>query len=128
MQIYNKNRIIPNSLGYKGIDDTKRENSYGSNEVSFQNVLSQKLETANLQFSKHASMRMNNRDISLSKEQLERVEQGVECADKKGIKDSLVLVDNVALVINVKSRTVITAMNQKNDSNIFTNIDGAVIV
>lgn len=128
MQIYNKNRIIPNSLGFRGVEDVKRESSNAGGEASFQNVLSKKLETTNLQFSKHASMRMNNRDISLSKEQLERVEQGVECADKKGIKDSLVLVDNVALVVNVKSRTVITAMNQKNDNNIFTNIDGAVIV
>lgn len=76
-------------------------------------------------------MRLNNRDISLSADQLKRVEEGVETADKKGIKDSLVLVDNVALVVNVKNRVVITAMNQNknnNNENVFTNIDGAVIV
>lgn len=130
MQVYNKNRIMPNALSFKGnaVGDSKKETT-NINGVSFQDILSEKLETTNLQFSKHASMRLNNRDISLSQEQLKRVEDGVDSAGKKGIKDSLVLVDNVALVVNVKNRVVITAMNQGNDSeNIFTNIDGAVIV
>ena len=46
---------------------------------------------------------------------------------QKGINDSLVLVDGIALVVNVKNKVVITAMNSDNE-NIFTNIDGAVIV
>lgn len=124
MQVYNNNQI--NALNFKNAATVKKENT-NIGDVSFQDILSKKINATGLQFSKHASMRLNNRDISLSEEQLKRVEEGVKCADKKGIKDSLVLVDNVALVVNVKNRIVITAMNQKND-NVFTNIDGAVIV
>ena len=81
----------------------------------------------NVQFTKHANMRLNARNINLSGEQMERVEQGIVRANEKGIRDSLVLVDNMALIVNIKSRTVITAMNQGNE-HVFSNIDGAVIV
>jgi flagellar operon protein len=83
---------------------------------SFQDVL----------FSKHAALRLNDRNIALSSDQMDRVADAIVKADAKGIRDSLVLVDDVALVVNVKSRTIITAMNQ--DSNVFSNIDGAVII
>ena len=80
-----------------------------------------------VQFSKHANMRLNARQITLTGEQLSRVEAGLTKAVAKGIKDSLVLVDDVALVVNVKSKTVITALASGTD-NVFSNIDGAVIV
>ena len=39
------------------------------------------------------------------------------------------MMDNLAFIVNIKNNTVITAMDQDtNDSNVFTNIDGAVIV
>jgi len=80
-----------------------------------------------VQFSKHASLRLDNRDINLTHDQMERVANGIGKASDKGIRDSLVLVDDVALLVNIKSRTVITAVQQSND-NVFSNIDGAVIV
>ena len=92
---------------------------------AFQNIFEEQI--ANIQFSKHASVRLNDRNINLSSEQLQRVESGIDNAKQKGINDSLVLVDNIALLVNIDSRTVITALN-KEQKNIFTNIDGAVIV
>lgn len=85
--------------------------------VSFQDVL----------LSKHAAIRLNDRNINLSDDQMDRVADAIVKANEKGIRDSLVLVDNVALVVNVKSRTIVTAMNQDN-KNVFSNIDGAVII
>ena len=80
-------------------------------------------------FSKHASQRLESRNISLSEEQNARLEDGVEQAHAKGIKDSLVLVDSLAFIVNVPSKTVVTAMDQtETQSNTFTNIDGAVIM
>lgn len=80
-----------------------------------------------LQFSKHANMRLNSRDINLTNDQMQRVEKGVLKAQEKGIRDSLVMVDDVALLVNVKSKTVITAIGSGGE-NVFTNIDGAVFV
>jgi len=108
--------------------NNQRINPASENQVSFNDVFQGKLnEARELQFSKHAALRLNGRDINLSQEQLQRVAGGVQEARQKGIKDSLVLVDNVALLVNVPSSTVVTAINQSNQ-NIFTNIDGTVIV
>ena len=99
--------------------------------VSFQEILKQTKDassTSELKFSKHAAMRMEDRNIQLSEEQNERLESGVTKASEKGINESLVMVDSLAFIVNVPNRTVVTAMDQ-NESNhqIFTNIDGAVI-
>ena len=85
--------------------------------------------TANVHFSKHALNRLDQRNITLSDEQSSRLSDGVMKAGEKGIKDSLVLVDKMAFIVNVPSQTVVTAMDQtETKSNVFTNIDGAVIM
>ncbi|MBR2402745.1 MAG: flagellar protein [Lachnospiraceae bacterium] len=99
---------------------------------SFEQILNQKREaseSSELKFSKHAAMRLENRNISLSEEQSIRLENGVQKASEKGIKESLVLIDSLAFIVNVPNKTVVTAMDQGESSdNIFTNIDGAVIM
>ena len=83
-----------------------------------------------VQFSKHANMRLNARNIHLYGEQMRRIEDGIARAQGKGIRDSLVLVDNIALVVNVANKVVVTALSQQEhqQDQVFTNIDGAVIV
>jgi len=103
------------------------------NGLSFQDVLFGKLDevqkSSELKFSKHASNRLMDRGIELTTDQMNRLSEGANRAGEKGIKDSLVMVDNLAFIVNVPNQTVITAMDQtRADENIFTNIDGAVIV
>lgn len=82
-----------------------------------------------LKFSAHAQARLEARNIKLTKSQLNRLNTGVEKAASKGARESLVLVDNLALVVSVKNKTVITAVDDKNlKENVFTNIDSAVIM
>ena len=100
--------------------------------VSFQDILAQKsLDAAlgtPLKFSKHASNRLADRNIELTVDQMERLAEGAQKAGVKGIRDSLVMVDNLAFIVNVPNSTVVTAMDRNQaDENIFTNIDGAVI-
>lgn len=103
-------------------------------DITFEKILQQKQslrtsENSELKFSKHASARLENRNIQLTKSQNERLENGVKAASEKGINESLVLVDSLAFIVNVPNRTVVTAMDQKETiNNIFTNIDGAVIM
>ena len=107
------------------------QNSSASTDgVSFEEILSDKRTgESELKFSKHASMRLDSRNISLTPNQNMRLENGVKQASEKGIKESLVLVDSLAFIVNVPNKTVVTAMDQKEtNSNIFTNIDGAVIM
>jgi len=99
-------------------------------EETFQQVLKKKVESAEgLKFSKHANARINSRQITISDEQMKRLQDGANKAGEKGIKESLVLVDSLAFIVNTKQNTVITAMNQHEaNENIYTNIDGAVII
>lgn len=102
-----------------------------SANIGFNQVFQDTIDSQEVKFSKHANLRLSSRNIELSNEQIERVNDGVTKAKAKGIRDSLVLVDDVALVVNVRSNTVITAMGNDNaigNEQIYTNIDGAVIV
>ena len=83
----------------------------------------------NLKFSKHAAYRLQDRNIELSDSQIDRLNAGMQKANEKGINESLVLMDQMAFIVNVKNSTVITAMNETEiKDNVFTNIDGAIIV
>ena len=65
----------------------------------------------------------------LSDAQIGRLNAGTQKASEKGINESLVIMDQLAFIVNVKNNTVITAMDQtETTENVFTNIDGAVIV
>lgn len=111
-----------------------------SDDVSFEQILSKKQsqsepirrinsrfvkEPEELKFSRHANERLAERNIDLSSEMLERLEHGASRAREKGIKESLVMVDELAFIVNVKNNVVITAVGNAEDA-VFTNIDGAV--
>lgn len=120
-------QVTDQYLNRKSTDAQNPESS-----ISFEEILKQKQDVAvcsELKFSKHAQVRLNDRNINLSEEQSERLESGVRKAGEKGIHESLVILDSLAFIVNVPNKTVVTAMeqNEKQD-NIFTNIDGAVIV
>ncbi len=104
-----------------------------SSAVSFQDILKAKQETAGahgeLKFSKHASMRLTDRNITLTNSQWARLESGAVKAGEKGIQESLVVVDELAFIVNIPNKTVITAMDTSDTAdNVFTNIDGAVFM
>jgi flagellar operon protein len=60
--------------------------------------------------------------------QMNRLEDAVQRAADKGSRDALVLMDDLAMVVSVKNRTVITVVDKESlKQNVFTNIDSAVI-
>jgi flagellar operon protein len=102
-------------------------------EVSFNDILKQKsqimIPRQDLRFSKHAAGRLEERNIALSDEQMVRLNDAARKASEKGIKESLVIVDSLAFIVNVPNNTVVTALDRTDsEDNVFTNIDGAVIV
>lgn len=100
-------------------------------DSKFDQVLAQQLqEQTPLKFSQHAKQRLQSRNIHLSEGEMAQLEQAVGKVSQKGARDSLILMQdkNVAFVVSVKNKTVITAMDgQSLKENVFTNIDSAVI-
>lgn len=81
-------------------------------------------------FSKHAMKRLDERGIEITENQLDRLSSAIEMAQAKGIKDSLVLMDGKAFIVNVPSNTVITVMDgsEVNNQKVFSNLNGAVVL
>lgn len=116
----------------KGTEGREKTDRLSFQEILQQKSLESRTETADaagsLRFSKHALGRLSDRNIELNTEQLERLNDGARKAQQKGIRDSLVIVDKLAFIVNVPNQTVVTAMDSTaTDENIFTNINGAVI-
>ena len=84
---------------------------------------------APLKFSAHATQRLKDRKISIDPGTMAKINDAVNKAEAKGVEDTLVLTPNAALIVNVSNRTVVTALDRSNAAgNVFTNIDGAVII
>lgn len=96
----------------------------------FRDILSKSLASqSGVKFSAHALERLNSRNISLSGNDISRLNSAVNKAEQKGSRDSLILMNNMAFVVSVENKTVITAMtnNQMRDS-VITNIDSTVVL
>jgi flagellar operon protein len=79
-------------------------------------------------FSKHANERIKERNIDVSAEITEKLNEAAEQAKEKGLKNVLVMIENQAFIISTMNNKVVTALNSQDlKENIFTNIDGAVI-
>jgi flagellar operon protein len=110
---------VPNKNGAV----TKGNQQIGA--ASFQNILQQRI----LQFSHHAETRLRQRGIVLRNDQIEKINNAIDKASAKGAKDSLILMQDVAMIVNIKNRTVITAMDSQTlEDHVFTQIDSAVII
>lgn len=96
----------------------------------FESVLQQiQNRDSDIKFSKHAINRMDHRDMTLSKDELQRLKTGFNKAEEKGVKDALILMGDKAFIASIKNKTVITTVSKEHlKDNVFTNIDGAVIV
>jgi flagellar operon protein len=99
---------------------------------SFRSVLEQQQAApaaSPLKFSAHAMQRLQSRNIALTNDDVERMNAMADKAAAKGAKQSLFMLRDVAMVVSIKNRTVITAVDQDSmKENVFTNIDSAAII
>lgn len=124
--IANQQRISQNNnINSNNIKSTKVNDGH---YTDFKSVLDN-IGSKELKFSKHAKSRLESRNINLTNEELNKLSSALDKADKKGVKEALLLMDNTAMIASVRNRTIITiASDNQLKENVFTNIDGAVIV
>lgn len=124
-RIYYQQPILP--VQKPGQGTSAQPSAKTADGQSFNQVFAQEL--TGVKFSQHALQRLSSRNIKLDGSDLARISGAVDKAAQKGARDSLILMNDLALVVSVKNRTVITAMDGTNiRDNVFTNIDSAVIV
>ncbi|MEN1984963.1 MULTISPECIES: TIGR02530 family flagellar biosynthesis protein [Paenibacillus] len=104
---------------------TKQGEHAGPSERPFAELLDEHL----LKLSNHAAKRLEQRGIELGSEQMEQIGSALDKAAAKGAKESLILMQDMAFIVNVQNRTVVTALDSKSmKDNVFTQIDSAVII
>ncbi len=138
----------PGSINNKSLPATTEKAEVGSFKDTFDNLISEvnqseaKLKTNSLasnfdkdstkqilKFSNHAIERMQTRGINYSPERLQKLDEAVKKAAAKGSKDTLVLMDDSAVIVSVKNNTIVTVMDKNNlKENVFTNIDSTVVI
>ena len=120
--------IFPQPINPVRPQQQARGVSKASSGGQFDQLLQNKIDQGGIKFSKHATARMETRGINFSSNQMQRLSSAVSQVDAKGGKESLVMLDNTALVVSIKNDTVITVVDREQlKNNVFTNIDSAVI-
>ena len=120
-------RNISNINNNLDINSIKKQetNKQGS---TFKELFNEKCQENTLSFSKHATERIEQRNIDVTESVSSRLNEALVQAKDKGLKNVLVMIDSSAFIVNTLSNKVITAVNNSElKENIFTNIDGAVI-
>jgi len=87
------------------------------------------LNVSGVKFSNHAIERMRSRGVSFTSDQMSKLEGAIKKAAEKGGRDSLVLMNDTALIVSVKNNTVVTVVDKNSlKENVFTNIDSTIVV
>lgn len=114
-----ENKFLNNSTDNRRIKENR----------SFEQILNNIQSKDEIKFSKHAIERMDIRDITLSKDEVNKLNNAIDKAEQKGVKEALILMGDTAFIASIKNRTIVTTVNKEQlKENVFTNIDGAVIV
>ncbi|MGI6578181.1 MAG: TIGR02530 family flagellar biosynthesis protein [Eubacteriales bacterium] len=96
----------------------------------FSEILAEKVKAeSGVSFSKHAIQRVAQRNVDLGQASMERLREGLRLAAEKGLGETLILVDQTAFIVNARANRVITTVNGSDlKGNVFTNIEGTVII
>lgn len=114
-----ENKFLNNSTDNRRIKENR----------SFEQILNTIQNKDEIRFSKHAIEKMDIRDITLSKDEVNKLNHAIDKAAQKGVKEALILMGDTAFIASIKNRTIVTTVNREQlKENVFTNIDGAVIV
>lgn len=118
------NRPLNSNSGKSNLTNSQNVNQKTFEEV-FQNVQS----NDDVKFSKHAKERIESRNIEIKIDDMEKINSAVDKAKSKGVNTALILMRDTAFIANTKNKTIITTVTKEQlKENVFTNIDGAVII
>lgn len=82
-----------------------------------------------IQLSTHAMRRLQERNISIDKEEYTKLQTAMDRLKLKGGQDSLVITGKAAYIVDVPKNTIVTAIDKENiGENVFTKIDSTILM
>lgn len=107
----------------------KAKNTNSNTGKSFAEILDENQRNMEVKISAHAQERLKQQNITITQQDMNRIKEATQIAQKKGSKESLMILRDLALVVNINNRTVITAVDKsRQKERIFTNIDSTIIL
>lgn len=124
------NSVVGNGPSFKDtLSSIGSPTSIGGSPSSIQKELKSVVGNQGVKFSNHAIERMQSRGINFNQDDISRLNEAVGRAAAKGAKDSLILMNDSALIVSVKNNTVVTVMDKTAlKENVFTNIDSTIVM
>lgn len=105
---------------------TKKEDLFSDFKGLLQKNLDSKSE---VKISTHALKRLKERKLNMDNKEFNKIKKAIKELRAKGGKDSLVITDKAAYIIDVKNNTVVTAIDKGSiNNNIFTKIDSVKVI
>ncbi len=131
------NILIPNvtkTPDHKKVDVSNRLPKDGKQVSEFKDLLDsqigeQKPLHGGINLSTHAAKRLQERQIDFTGDEYTKVKEAMTKLSEKGGKNSLVVTDNAAYIVDVAKNKVVTAVDKGSmNENVFTKIDSTVFV
>ena len=124
-----------NSIGRQNKDQSnlKSNKKLPQNVEAFSNFLKNQIDSNNkeggVKLSGHALKRLEERNLTMDGNEFLKIRDGIDKLKEKGGKDSLIVTNQAAYIVDVDKQTVVTAMD-KNDmaENVFTKIDSTLFL
>ena len=115
---------------YSNVGIRNKSDNVNSEQSAFNKILEKQIKKEEcFTISSHAAQRLNSRNIDFDDDDMKKINEGINMADSKGSKQSLILYKDMALITSIKNRTVITAMDKnQSQTSIITNIDSVVMI
>lgn len=120
--------IIRQTERLNNTNQSQTVNDAKKTDVSFKDLLNQQIKNT-VTFTKHASIRKEQRNIEVSDSDLEKLGDACDKAQEKGIGNALIMMEHSAFIVNAADKRVITVMDKNEMKNkLFNDIDGAVFI
>jgi flagellar operon protein len=82
-----------------------------------------------IQLSTHAMRRLQERNISIDKDEYNKLQTAMDRLKLKGGQDSLVITGKAAYIVDVPKNTIVTAIDKDSiGENVFTKIDSTILM
>ena len=131
------NILIPNvSTIPSKKSNAENANKLGQGETSeFKNLLDSTLvqeqqpQPKGIHLSTHAMKRLQERNLTLDKEEYSKLQSAMDKLKLKGGQDSLVITGKAAYILDVPKNTIVTAIDKDSiGENVFTKIDSTILM
>ncbi len=134
------NILIPNVTKLPSKQSVDTSNKLGVGETSeFKNLLDSTIENSEqssieqapkgFKLSTHAMRRLQERNLTIDKEEYTKLQNAFDKLKTKGGQDSLVITGKAAYIVDVPKSTIVTAIDKDSiGENVFTKIDSTILM